>query len=135
MKYTVAFREQEEDFVIYARERTPLLDRIEALLQAERVLVGSRDEEAVCLSLDRLICFLVEGGRVFAVTDDGRFQVRERLYQLEARYGSELVKIHQSCLVRVSRIRRFRTTVGGSLVVTLDGGFEDYVARRQVRMP
>ena len=77
--------------------------------------------------------YTVEDGKVFAVTADGRFLVRERLYQLEERYCHAFVKINQSCLVNVSLVNRFSASIGGSLRVEMKNGFFDYVSRRQIK--
>ena len=44
------------------------------------------------------------------------------------------MKINQSCLVRVDKIKRFHSSIGGSLMVTLEGGYRDYISRRQLKI-
>ena len=56
-----------------------------------------------------------------------------RLWQLEELLGEEFLKINQSCLANVSRIKRFRASFGGSLLVSFACGYEDYVSRRQLK--
>ena len=133
MQYRIEISDgQKEDIVIIARERTPLVERIEEMLAAESVgLFGYRDGEIV--RVEGAYCFFVEGGRVYALTDGGRWQMRERLYTLEETVGNDYVKINQSCLIRVDKIARFRTTIGGSLEVLLKNGYTDYVSRRQLK--
>ncbi|MBQ9132451.1 MAG: LytTR family transcriptional regulator [Clostridia bacterium] len=135
MKYTINIdRERDEEVVIFAHERNELIERIEAILQdAPGELLGYGEGEIVRIEPARVDCFTVEDGRVYAVTDGGRYQLKLRLYQVEACLGSGFVKINQSCIVNVSRIKSFKTSLGGSLMVTLKGGYRDYVSRRQLK--
>lgn len=124
----------EETVRIYVRERTPLVEKIEALVTAEsELLMGYTDREIVPLSPAEIFCLTVEDGRVIALTAHGRLRLKERLYVLEERLGREFLRINQSCLINVDSIERFHVSVGGALCVTLKNGFSDYISRRQLR--
>lgn len=135
MKYRIEIlSEQAEDFVILAKERTLLLERLEELLGGEtREIFGTAGTDVVTLGVQDVYCFLVESGKVYALTEDGKWQVKERLYALEQRFSAEMVKINQSCLVNRHKILRFRTTFGGALQVVLKNGYTDYISRRQLK--
>lgn len=124
----------EEKVVIYARERTQLVEDIERLVskKAEYIL-GYEDGSVYKLGREDVYCFSVEDGKVFAVTRDGRLRVKERLYELEAEWGSDFLKINQSCLVNVGKIERFESSIGGSLSVLLSNSYRDYISRRQIK--
>lgn len=126
--------QHEESVLIYARERTPLIKKIEALVTAESaVLMGYTDGEIVPLSPTEIFCLTVEDGKVIALTAHDRLRLRERLYVLEDRLGQDFLKINQSCLVNIHTIERFHVSIGGALRVTLKNGFCDYISRRQLR--
>ena len=78
-------------------------------------------------------CFSVSDSKVYALTDNDRFFVKERIYELEAMLGEGFVKINQSCLVNASKIKKFESSIGGSLSVILEGGYKDYISRRQLK--
>ena len=135
MKYRIIIdKDREEEALIYAHERSELVERLEALLsQSPSELIGYGDREAVILNPDTVLCFTVENGSSYAVTEEGKYRLRLRLYQIEEKLSSDYVKINQSCIVNVGKIERFKASVGGSLKVILKGGFSDYVSRRQLR--
>ena len=135
MKYRIEISQtQSEDIIISAREKTPLLEKIEELLQEDKqTLFGYNGDDAVMLLHEDINCFFVEGGRVFAMTDTERWLVKARLYQLEVGFAKDFIKINQSCLVNRQKIVRFNTSVSGSLSVILKNGYKDYVSRRQLR--
>ena len=135
MKYKIYIDgEREEEILIYAHERNALIDRIEELiLRQQRDIIAYGDGGAVRLTEDEIFCFVVEEGRVLALTERERLQLKIRLYQLEERFSDRFVKINQSCLVSVDKIARFDVSIGGSLMVTLKNGYKDYISRRQMR--
>ncbi|MBQ9750893.1 MAG: LytTR family transcriptional regulator DNA-binding domain-containing protein [Clostridia bacterium] len=135
MKYKIYIdREREEEILIYAHEKNHLVERIEELiLEQQRDILAFGDGEVVRLCEDEIFCFVVEEGRVFALTERDKFQLKMRLYQLEEQFSDRFVKINQSCLVNVDKIARFDASIGGSLKVTLKNGYKDYISRRQMR--
>lgn len=124
----------EEEVVVYARERTPLVESIERLIsEQETALVGYADREIVPLSLPDVACFTVEEGRVYARCGERRLLMKCRLYQLEDSLPAEFVKINQSCVANLRQIERFSVSFGGSLKVCFKNGYSDYVSRRQMK--
>ena len=135
MRYKTEIKEeQEEDFVIYAKEKSHLLSKIEELIESsEEALFGYSDGNIIKLNVSEIYSFSVELGRVYAITENERWQLKERLYKLEEKYSDTFVKINQSCLVNLSKIARFSTSMGCSLTVILKNGHRDYVSRRQLK--
>ena len=134
MKCTVVIdNSREEEIIIHAKERTPLIDEIERLVQdSEWELIGYRDKMAARLSLEDICCFTVENGKVFAVTDREKWQLKRRLYQLENTLPKQFVKINQSCIANIRQIARFDASISGTLGVLFKNGYTDYVSRRQL---
>lgn len=135
MKYRIEIHEnQEEDILISAKAQTDLLCKIEALLESrQEQLFGYANGETVPLNGEDVFCFYVEAGKVYAMTEHEKWQIKERLYQLEQQYETSFVKINQSCLVNLSAISKFQSSIGGSLSVVLKNGYRDYISRRQLR--
>lgn len=125
---------REEEVLIYARGESLLTDALQKLCREEAVpLMGYRGEEIRPLEVNTVSCFMTESGKCYAVTEEGKWQVKLRLWQLEELLGEDFLKINQSCLANISRIKRFRVSFGGSLLVTFACGYEDYVSRRQLK--
>ena len=125
--------DRDEEIIIYAHEKSKLIERIEQLVLSEDTpLIGYTDRGTTVLDAADISCFFLEDGKVFALTDGKKYSLRLRLYQLEERFP-DFLKINQSCIVNVDMIESFKTSLGGSLMVTLKGGFRDYVSRRQLK--
>ena len=129
---------REEEIVIYVREESEdileLRDKIEKLFsEVPSELIGYSDREIIPLCPDDVCCFITEGGKVFALTDNKRWQLRQRLYVLEKNLGCDFIKINQSCIANIKQIKRFETSIGTSLSVVFKNGYKDYVSRRQLK--
>ncbi len=135
MKCTVVIDpNREEEVCIYAHRRTPLIDEIEQLAANDISLIGyDEDRAAHPLKPTDISCFTIQNNKVVAITDTATFVLRTRLYQLEETLPDSFVKINQSCIANIRKIKRFDATFGGSLQVTLQNGYKDYVSRRQVK--
>ena len=100
---------------------------------APQVIVGFMEDEAVILSQEEIIRAYAEGGKVFAETSNGDFQLRLRLYELEERLEStRFVRISNAEIVNLSWIRGFDLSFAGTICVRLKNGKATYVSRRYV---
>ncbi|MBQ7302798.1 MAG: LytTR family transcriptional regulator [Clostridia bacterium] len=125
----------EEEVLVYAHSRNEFVQAIERLAEEERApLLGHRDGETVPLKAAEVCCFIAEDSKVYAVMPQERLQVRCRLYTLEERLPTDFLKIHKSCIANLRRIRRFRASLGGALMVEFEGGHTEYVSRRQMKV-
>ncbi len=126
--------EREDEILIYSRERTELVNKIESLVLEENTeLVGYIDRDAVRLDVSEIHCFVVEDNKVFALTERQKYRLKQRIYTLEEMLDGNFVKINQSCIANIGKIRKFTASVSGSLNVTFKNGYSDYVSRRNVK--
>ena len=136
MKCTVIITDEREEVVIYTKERTNTVERIEAIAEStSRELFGTDERgESFIISPSEVTAFTVLGGCVFAILDNGRLRVRERIYELEEFLPKSFVKINKSTLANLEKIRSFGAGFGCSLVVAFKNGYKDYVSRRQIKV-
>lgn len=126
--------DHDEEVLIYTHKRTELTDAIEQLVAEHGIeLVGYNDREGVKINLSDVYLFTVEGGKVYAVTESERLYLRCRLYSLEETLPDNFVKINQSCIANIRKIRRFDTSITGTLLIKFSNGMSDYVSRRQLK--
>ena len=135
MKCTVIIGDREpEEIIVYAKERTPLVEEIEALAaETSDTLYGYRDRTVNLLDPKDVYCFVVESNRIFARTDEGNFLIKARIYQLEESLGKDFIKINQSCIANIRKIKKFDASIAGALKVVFTNGSEDYVSRRNIK--
>ena len=134
MKFRVIIGEKEtEEIVIWAHERNELIDEIERLVDESNNLYGYRDNEITNLDLNEIFCFYVENNKIFALTEKEKFLIKSRLYAIENSLDTNFIKINQSCIVNIRKIKKFDSSVYGALRVILKNGYEDYVSRRNIK--
>ena len=136
MKHTTIIDpHREEEVVIYAGKRTREIEELERYLDrmgAELVGYGE-DGQILPLRPAEIHCFIVEDGKVYALTEKEKLTVRLPLYAIEEMLTEDFVRINQSCLGSIRRIARFNASIGGALMVTFQNGHRDYVSRRQLK--
>ena len=138
MKITKIYdEEREEEIVLYLQRDSELSRRIEALLACEAasdMLMGYGEGCVVRLAPQDIACVAVEQRYAVARMKDGQqYRLRCRLYEAESILGESFLRINQSCLINLTHVDHFDTTLGGTLIVVLKNGYRDYVSRRQLR--
>ncbi|MBQ8382175.1 MAG: LytTR family transcriptional regulator [Clostridia bacterium] len=135
MKYKLIIdRQHPEEVQVYAHRENSLTRAIERLCEEDAVrLIGYRDREAVRLHLPDVCCFIVEDNRIFALTAGEKLQLKCRLYMLEETLPDSFIKLNQSCIANLAKIERFDASLAGTLTVRFQGGYTDYVSRRNLK--
>ncbi|MBQ7641315.1 MAG: LytTR family transcriptional regulator [Acholeplasmatales bacterium] len=132
--YTYIEETEEEKVLIYAKERTKLIDDIESLVISSDIdLTGTYNEEIVKINVNDVVCFISENNKVFALINDKKYQIRQRLYQIEEMNLNAFIKLNQSCLANKNKIKKFESTIGGALKVIFKNGYIDYISRRELK--
>lgn len=125
---------REEEILIYAHERTKLIDDIESFVNNRiNELIGYSEGEARKLSPSQISCFTVENNKVYAITDKEKLQIKMRLYQLEEKLDGSFIKINQSCIANINEIGKFDYSFSGTLKIIFKNGHGDYVSRRNIK--
>ena len=132
--YTYIEETEEEKVLIYAKERTKLIDDIESLVISFDIdLTGTYNEEIVKINVNDVACFISENNKVFALINDKKYQIKQRLYQIEEMNLNAFIKLNQSCLANKNKIKKFESTIGGALKVIFKNGYIDYISRRELK--
>lgn len=90
-------------------------------------------EETVMLRAAEIVRVFAAAKQVFVSTEERQFKIRERLYEMEELLGKEsFVRISNSEIVNIRKIKRLDTSVTGTIRMQLRGDIETYVSRRYV---
>ncbi len=124
----------QEEVVVYAHEESSFTDSAKRICEENGFeLMGTRNKESVRLELGEVHCFVVEDNKIFALTDKEKYQLKCRLYQLEAELNENYIKINQSCIANIRKVQCFDASLSGSLTVKFKNGYVDYVSRRNIK--
>lgn len=98
-----------------------------------QILSGFRDDTLEILEQNDIFRFYASAGRIIAETDNGEYTLRLRLYELEGRLDkSRFVRISNSEIVNIRKVRKFDLSFTGTICVSLSNGTVTYVSRRYV---
>lgn len=115
-----------------------LTEEINALVsrlseEAPRLIAGFRGDTLQLLEPQELLRVYSSDKKVIAVTDDGEFTLRQRLYEMEERLaGTKLVRISNSEMINMACVKSFDLSIAGTICATLSDGTAAYVSRRYV---
>lgn len=136
MKISFLFHEKykEPEIVICGAKKSKELAELKQII-AEAVdekLTVYDDRDAVRITQGEVIRFYASRQRVYAQTADATYLVRARLYELEDMLKKQFVRISNSEIVNVKKIRRMDTSISGTIHMYLQDNIETYVSRRYV---
>ena len=98
-----------------------------------QVITGVKDEKIEVLEQDDLIRIYASSGKVFAVTDNGEYTLRIRLYEIEERLNPhQFVRISNSEIINLKKVDNFDLSFTGTICVNLSNGTTTYASRRYV---
>ena len=126
-------KNQEERIDIYIKEKSRIVEDIEKLISEENEILCHKNGEAYKIGFSEIVLFSVENEKVAVFTEKDKFFIRERLYMIEEKMPSAFIKLNQSAIGNIKKIKKFDCSVSGTLKVTFTNGLTDFVSRRQVK--
>lgn len=98
-----------------------------------QVISGIRDDKLEVLEQTDLIRIYANAGKVYAVTKEGEYTLRLRLYELENRLNpNQFIRISNSEIINIRKVSHFDLSFTGTICVKLSNGTVTYVSRRYV---
>ena len=101
--------------------------------ESPQILSGIKNDNLEILEQSDLIRVYASLGKVFAVTDNGEYILRFRLYELEERLDkNKFIRISNSEIINLKKIKNFDLSFTGTICVRFLNGTVTYVSRRYV---
>ena len=127
-------KENEEEVVATVHDRSALIDEIEALIQkhagTDRI-PGYTEDDIKILSVSEIECVTVLDGKTYAIdSQNRRYRLKQRLYELEQQLPSSFIRINKSTLANECALDRFTVTIAGCVDAVFKCGYTEYVSRR-----
>ncbi len=98
-----------------------------------KIIFGIKDEKVEVLEQSELIRVYAGSGKVTAVTDNGEYNLKNRLYEMEEKLNkSYFIRISNSEIINLKKVKNFDLNFTGTICVKLSNGTVTYVSRRYV---
>ena len=125
-------QDKDEEVVITARERSPLIDEIEALISTHTDRIpGYTQDDIKMLAVSDIECVTVLDGKTYAIDSrNQRYRLKARLYELEQLLPSTFIRINKSALANEKALEQFAVTYTGAVDAVFKCGYREYVSRR-----
>lgn len=99
----------------------------------QQFLVGKKEEMQHILKPDDVHYLHTENDHIIAVTKDGSFILKEKLYELAALLPSrKFIRLSKSVIANLNQLSRFEASFNGTLCVYFKSGKKEYVSRTYV---
>ena len=83
------------------------------------------------LEVSQIECITVLEGRTYAIdTENRRYRLKQRLYELEQLLPANFIRINKSTLANELRLDRFCVAFSGAVDAVFQCGYREYVSRR-----
>lgn len=106
---------------------------LKRLSEAPQMLSGFRDGILEVIEQQDIFRIYASARKVMAETTRGEYQLRQRLYELEERLDkSSFVRISNSEIINLKKVRGFDLRFTGTICVSLTNGAVTYVSRRYI---
>ena len=125
-------KKRDEEIVATVHSRTPLIDEIEALLSKHTDRIpGYTEDDIKMLSVSDIECITIWNGKIYAIdTQNRRYRLKQRLYELEQQLPPSFIRINKSTLANENALDRFAVTYSGAVDAVFKCGYTEYVSRR-----
>lgn len=122
---------REPKIIIVADCLTEEVHHIIKRLEEPTVLSGFKENTLKILEQQSILRIYATSGKIFAVTEEGEYTLRLRLYELEERLDTNsFVRISNSEIINLKKVKNFDLSFSGTICVTLSDGTTSYVSRR-----
>lgn len=98
-----------------------------------QAIAGFKDNCLEILHPNKIIRIYTTNQKVIAQTDQGEYQIRLRLYEVEERLGKNgFVRISNSEIINLKKVVKMDLSLSGTICVKLSGNISTFVSRRYV---
>ena len=110
-----------------------LISQISNISNVPNKLIGYINNEIYFIDVNDIICFFSKDKSVFARTKNNIYKIKYKLYELDEILKSrDFIRISNSCVVNISQIECFDTSIIGTITVKMKDKTKEVVSKRNV---
>ena len=111
-----------------------IIDAISNISNNSNQITGELDNNIYILSTDDILCFYSDEKYNYCQTSENSFRIRSTLYELEEKLNkNHWIRISNSCIVNLNKIKCFDIGTVGSIVVVLENDSKRDVSKRKIK--
>lgn len=128
-------RHEETTVTIQCKEMTDSIQEILNYLNERNIefIVGKSGDKQHILKPNDIHYFQSDGDTVLAITAEGKFKVKEKLYELERLLPTNrFIRLSKSVIANLHELSHFEASFNGTLCVYFKSGVKEYISRHYV---
>lgn len=120
--------------ILRSNNMSPEVEDIKNMLESyDKVLKGYKDDNVILLQYNDIYRVYSENKKIFAVTNDGKYLIKMRLYEVESMLTKhQFIKISRFEIINVMQIKEMKNLYSGNIEILFKSGESTYVSRRFV---
>lgn len=116
--YTAQYDESVETLIKRLKQQHPM------------VVVGYIEENIHLIKIEEVFSIFVEESKVFIQTEEGEYRTKLKLYEIEAQFEKQLIRVNKSTLVQINHIQSLQLKALGTTQVVLSNEVEIPISRK-----
>ena len=117
----------------YTNEVGKIIETIRQLNDEIDIIIGKKGNQISLININEILYFYSSEQSNYCKTENGDFQVKQKLYQLEENLPKkQFIRISNSTIININYVECFDVSTIGNIVVKLKNGSVEHVSRRKV---
>lgn len=127
--------EEKARVIIECKEVTNNIQKLQSYIRAfDNRILTKKEDEMVFVEMSDILYFETVDNRTFLYTKDEVVEVKQRLYELEARLSEEdFFRCSKSSVVNINKIKNLKPQIDRTIMVTMCNGEKLTISRRYVK--
>lgn len=110
-----------------------LIDYISQINTMPNQIIASKNNEIYFIAIEKIICFFSKDKNNYVRTAQGTYKIKYKLYELEELFKQhDFIRISNSCIIHITQVQCFDTSILGSVIVKLKDHTQEIVSKRNV---
>lgn len=98
-----------------------------------KYILGKSDKKVYILDIKDIYFFYSENQKVFVETKDFRYEVDERLYEIEENFkNTSFIRVSKFSIVNLKKVKNIDMSFSGNLTINFINGKKESISRRYI---
>lgn len=98
-----------------------------------KYILGKLDKKVYILDIKDIYFFYSENQKVFVETEDFRYEVDERLYEIEENFkNTSFIRVSKFSIVNLKKVKNIDMSFSGNLTINFINGKKESISRRYI---
>ncbi|MDV8110263.1 LytTR family DNA-binding domain-containing protein [Bacillus sp. BAU-SS-2023] len=137
MKIDIDIDKRYEEIQVILRSNEMNDETIEILEKLKttknKYILGKSDKKVYIVDVKDIYFFYSENQKVFVETEDFRYEVDERLYEIEENFkNTSFIRVSKFSIVNLNKVKNIDMSFSGNLTINFINGKKESISRRYI---